>query len=170
MTRRSLIPRSESCARRRHRVGPLGLLPGLCPGSSRSRGSSRFPTRELRPCVTSAVVLGRTLARSRRERMSSLLNTLRRCHSTVRGLRNSRAPISGFESPSRASRAICRSCAVRSSRVSAARLRTFSPVAESSLRARSANASIPISTSISWAARSCSRASTRRFSRRNHSP
>ena len=31
MTRRSLIPPSESCARRRHRVGPLGLLPGFAP-------------------------------------------------------------------------------------------------------------------------------------------
>ena len=42
--------------------------------------------------------------------MPSLVNTLRRCHSTVRGLRKSRAPISGFDSPSRASRAICASC------------------------------------------------------------
>ncbi len=67
--------------------------------------------------------------------MPSLVNTLRRCHSTVRGLRNSRAPISGFDSPSRASRAICRSCAVSSSRLSIVRLRTFSPVARSSVRA-----------------------------------
>ena len=42
--------------------------------------------------------------------MPSLVNTLRRCHSTVRGLRKSCAPISGFDRPSRASRAICRSC------------------------------------------------------------
>ena len=46
--------------------------------------------------------LGNTSASSRRERIPSLLNTLRRCHSTVRGLRKSRAPISGFERPSRA--------------------------------------------------------------------
>ena len=48
--------------------------------------------------------------------MSSLANTLCRWYWTVRGLMNSRAPISGFESPSRASRAICASCAVSSSR------------------------------------------------------
>ena len=40
---------------------------------------------------------------------------IRRCAE----LRKSRAPISGLDRPSRASRAICRSCAVRSSRVSA---------------------------------------------------
>jgi hypothetical protein len=50
--------------------------------------------------------LGSATASSRREWMSSLVNTLRRCHSTVRGLRKSCAAISGFESPSRASRAI----------------------------------------------------------------
>jgi hypothetical protein len=86
---------------------------------------------------------------------------------TVRGLRNSRAPSSGFDSPSPGSRAICRSCAVRLSRVSAVRLRTFSPDARRSLRARSANASIPIARNISWAVRSCSRASGLRFVRRN---
>ena len=42
--------------------------------------------------------------------MPSLVNTLRRCHSTVRGLMYSCAPISGFVRPSRASRAICASC------------------------------------------------------------
>ena len=43
--------------------------------------------------------LPRTSASSRRERIRSLLNTLCRCHSTVRGLRKSRAPISGFDRP-----------------------------------------------------------------------
>ena len=52
-----------------------------------------------------------------RELIPSLVNTLRRCHSTVRGLRNSWAPISEFVRPSRASRAICSSCGVSSSRV-----------------------------------------------------
>jgi len=42
----------------------------------------------------------------RRELISSLVNTLRRCHSTVRGLRNSWAAISGLERPARARRAI----------------------------------------------------------------
>jgi hypothetical protein len=41
-------------------------------------------------------------------------------------------------------RAICSSCGVSWSRVSPLRLRTVSPVAVSSRRARSANASIPI--------------------------
>jgi hypothetical protein len=38
--------------------------------------------------------------------MPSLVNTLRRWYSTVRGLRNSSAPISGFVCPSTARRAI----------------------------------------------------------------
>ena len=46
-----------------------------------------------------------------RELIPSFVNTLRRCYSTVRGLMNSWAPISGFVSPSRASRATCASCA-----------------------------------------------------------
>ena len=50
--------------------------------------------------------------------MPSFANTLRRCHSTVRGLMNSWVPISGLVCPSPASRAICASCAVSSSRVS----------------------------------------------------
>ena len=56
--------------------------------------------------IISELVLGSAFASSRRERIPSLVNTWRRCHSTVRGLRKSRAPISGFDSPSRASSAI----------------------------------------------------------------
>ena len=47
-------------------------------------------------------------------------------------------------------------------RLGGARLRAVSPVASSSRAARSANASAPIAANISCAARSCSRASTRR--------
>ena len=50
---------------------------------------------------------------SLRELMSSLVNTLRRWYSTVRGLMNSLAPISGFVCLSLASRAICASWGVR---------------------------------------------------------
>jgi hypothetical protein len=49
---------------------------------------------------------GRMRRRSLREVMSSLVKTLLRWYWTVRGDRNNRAPISGFERPSRASRAI----------------------------------------------------------------
>ena len=59
---------------------------------------------------------------SRRELIPSLVNTLPRCHSTVRALRNSWAPISVLVWPSRASRAMDASCAVSSVRVCAARL------------------------------------------------
>ena len=45
-----------------------------------------------------------------RDLIPSLVNTFFRCHSTVRGLRKSRSPISGFDSPSRARDAICHSC------------------------------------------------------------
>lgn len=71
---------------------------------------------------------------SLRELTPSFVNTFRRCHSTVRGLRNSCAPISGFVRTSAASRAIWASCAVSSARVSTVRLRTVSPVAASSRR------------------------------------
>ena len=62
--------------------------------------------------------------RSLREAMPSLVNTLPRCHSTVRGLMNSWLPISWLVRPSRASLAIWASWAVRSVRVSTVRLRT----------------------------------------------
>ena len=113
---------------------------------------------------------GSAASRPLRESIPSLPKTLCRCHSTVRGLRNNWAPICALVSPSRASRAICSSCGVSSSRRSSGRLRGFAPAATSSPRARSANASIPISANISSAARSRSRASLRRPSRRSHSP
>ena len=112
----------------------------------------------------------RAWSSSRREPMSSLANTLPRCHSTVRRPMNSCAPISELVRPSQASWAISSSCGVRSTRVSSLRLRTVSPVAWSSRRARSAKASAPIDASASNADRSWSRASIRRFSRRSHSP
>ena len=61
----------------------------------------------------------------------------------------------GVRRPSAASRAICASWAVSSSRASSVRLRTVSPVASSSRRARSANAYVPIAVNISYAVRSC---------------
>ena len=81
--------------------------------------------------------------------MASLAKTLPRWDWTVRALMNNRLPISGFDSPSRASRAITASWAVSSSRVSTVRLRAVAPVARSSRRARSANPSMPITASIS---------------------
>src|SRR5690242_13604477 len=59
---------------------------------------------------------------------------------------------------------------VSSSPVSTVRFRACPPVGSSSTRARSANASIPNSVNGLWANRSCSRASSRRRSRRSHSP
>ena len=103
-----------------------------------------LPTRELRPAPARTRSSAAPWPARGGSGSRACANTLRRCHSTVRGLRNSRAPISGLDSPSRASCAIWRSCAVSSSRVSTVRLRTFSPVASSSLRARSAKASMPI--------------------------
>ncbi len=58
------------------------------------------------------------------------------------------ALISGLVRPLRASLAICASCAVSSFTVSIVRLRTVSPVATSSVRARSANPAMPIASSI----------------------
>ena len=68
---------------------------------------------------------------------------------------NSLAPISGLVWPSAASRATCASCAVSTSGVSTVRLRTVSPVACNSRRARSANPTAPNRPNMSWAARSC---------------
>jgi hypothetical protein len=105
-----------------------------------------------------------------RELMASLRKTLCKWYSTVRGLMNSRAAISGLDSPSPASRPIWISRAVSWTGASVMRLRARSPVASSSRLVRSAKPSTPIVTNISCAIRSCSRASTRRFWRRSHSP
>ena len=59
----------------------------------------------------------------RREVTPSLLKTLRRCHSTVRLLMNNCSPISEFDRPSPASRAICASWAVSWSGSSIVRFR-----------------------------------------------
>jgi hypothetical protein len=58
------------------------------------------------PATAAREVSGSAVSSSWRELMSSLVKTLRRWYLTVRGLMNSSAPISGLESPSRASRAI----------------------------------------------------------------
>ncbi len=71
--------------------------------------------------------------------------TLRRWYSTVRGLMNNWLPISWLVCPAAVSRAICVSSAVSTSGARPLRLRTVSPVAASSRRARSANAAAPIS-------------------------
>jgi hypothetical protein len=76
-------------------------------GAHGSRGRRR--ARAVYAGVASRSRVGRAVWRLIREVIPSLANTLRRCHSTVRGLRNRRAPISGLDSPSRASRAICSS-------------------------------------------------------------
>src|SRR5258707_7089099 len=76
--------------------------------------------------------------------MASLAKTLLRWHSTVRALMNSRAPISGLDRPSRASGVIWAYWAVSWVLAGTVRLRAVSPVAASSRRARSANASMPI--------------------------
>ena len=69
-------------------------------GVNRTAG---WTSPEVHASITSPPEAGGASRSSRRERIPSLVNTLRRCHSTVRGLRKSRAPISGFDSPSRAS-------------------------------------------------------------------
>jgi len=84
---------------RRARVGGRGRLP---------RNAHRLP-EEVTSQTVSAASCGSARSSSVREVMSSLVNTLRRWYSTVRRLMKSRAPISGFESRSRASRAMCAS-------------------------------------------------------------
>jgi hypothetical protein len=63
------------------------------------RSAAESPGAQVR--TISASETPSALASCRRDRIPSLENTWCRCHSTVRGLKNRRAPISGFESPSR---------------------------------------------------------------------
>src|SRR5271169_2264578 len=65
---------------------------------------------------------------------------------------NSCAAICGFEAPSPARRAISASWAVRAPAESTVRLRACSPVARSSMRARSANAAAPTESNLGAAA------------------
>ena len=106
--------------------------------------SATSPSREVTP--TRSVTATRS---SRRELTPSFVNTLRRWYSTVRGLMNSWLPISWLVCPAAVSRAICVSCAVSTSGARPVRLRTVSPVAASSRRARSANAAAPMSLNAS---------------------
>ena len=89
-----------------------------CPGSSRWRsGGSAASSRSGRPTsptdrppsrlAPDGGPQGRASFSALRELIPSLVNTLRRCHSTVRGLMKRRAPISGLDRPSRARPAIC---------------------------------------------------------------
>jgi hypothetical protein len=79
---------------------------------------------------------GRTRSSSLRELIASLVKTLPGWYWTLRALMNSRAPISGFDRPSPASRATWTSCEVSSPVVSTVRLRAISPVASRSRLAR----------------------------------
>ena len=100
---------------------------------------------------------------------AQLVNTLPRCHSTVRADKNSSAPISGLVRPSRASWAICSSCGVSRSRVSALRWAPSPPW-------RSAPCGRARRTPPSPSRRTCrarcaaARARRRAPSRRSHSP
>jgi hypothetical protein len=90
-----------------------GVAPGSHQGSTGLRaGSAAGIPRDGRGRHSR----GRTRSRCSRVLMLSLVNTLRRWYSTVRGLMNRRAPISAFDRPSRANCAICVSWAVSSSR------------------------------------------------------
>ena len=79
-----------------------------------------------------------------RELMSSFVKTLPRWYWTVRALMNSRAADLRVGQSLDGQPRDQRSCAVRSAGLPAVRLRAVSPVARSSSRARSANASSPI--------------------------
>ena len=127
----------------------LALVRDICDGLPESKGLPDIEHRAGRPVSQCLSDPGEGASQLAAELMPSFVYTLRRCHSTVRGLMNSWAPISGFVRPSPAAHAICASWAVISSRVSTVRLRTVSPVTSSSRRARSAKAWIPMALSMS---------------------
>ena len=108
--------------------------------------------------------------RAQRDPMSSFAKTLLRCHSTVRRLRNSSAPISGLVRPSAARRAMRASCAVNSSRPPTVRLRTVSPVASAHAELVRRRPRHPCRRTSRWPTATWWRASTRRPCLRNHSP
>ena len=137
------------------------------PGSASRPGIARVRTG----CVARGPRLprGRASRRARRELMPSFVNTFFRCHSTVRGLRKSAAPISG--SSGRRGRA--GRCAPPGSELVA---RVVAALADllaggQQLVPRTLGESLRAHREKRLArARSCSRASTRRPSRRSHSP
>src|SRR5262249_13907471 len=89
-------------SRRRRRVAP-GAPTGLRPGGRGPAGGGQAGT---------TTASARAARSSLREASPSFPYTLRRCHSTVRPLRNSWPPISAFVRPSAARWAICASCGV----------------------------------------------------------
>src|SRR5262249_15238911 len=72
-----------------------------------AHGRSGAVDGQLRPATAFSV--GNAVRSWSRELIPSFVNTLPRCHSTGFALMRRSAPISGFESPSRASLAICSS-------------------------------------------------------------
>ena len=110
------------------------------------------------------------LASWMRDLTPSFWKTFFKWYSTVFGLMKSWEAISRLVSASAASRAIWSSRTVRSEADSTLRVLARSPVAANSTLARSAKAVAPIESNLSWALRNATRASVRRFLRRNHSP
>jgi hypothetical protein len=143
-----------------------------CRGSSASLVSARAP--RLRYGRFARVSWTWTPKAPRRDPASSgsrvSANTLRRCHSTVRGLRKSRAPDLGFDSPSRASWAICSSWAVSSSRVPLPSACAPSRRRDSSRRAARRTPPYRSRAELVVGGAKLLAASTRRFARRSHSP
>lgn len=88
-------------------AGRPPVRPARAPDWAR-RGTRIAPRRRRRPGGQAGVAAppGSTAPSCLRDRIPSFVNTFRKCHSMVCGLRNSCAPISRLVSPSPASRAI----------------------------------------------------------------